>query len=79
MVESFQDVTAKQTIFILQDISMLEIVFNVPDNDVIWASQVTSSRPAAIRAKFTAIPDKTFPLTVQEFFYRQIGAQTLSR
>ena len=29
MVESFQDITAKQTIFILQDISMLEIVFNV--------------------------------------------------
>ncbi|MBQ9390537.1 MAG: efflux RND transporter periplasmic adaptor subunit [Synergistaceae bacterium] len=67
MVESFQDVTAKQTIFILQDISMLEIVFNVPDNDVIWASKATSSRPDSIRAKFDAIPGKTFPLTVKEF------------
>ena len=67
MVESFQDVTAKQTIFILQDISMLEIVFNVPDNDVIWASKATSSAPDSIRAKFDAIPGRTFPLTFKEF------------
>ncbi|MBR1657043.1 MAG: efflux RND transporter periplasmic adaptor subunit [Synergistaceae bacterium] len=67
MVESFQDVTAKQTIFILQDISMLEIVFNVPDTDVIWASKATSSKPDSIRAKFDAIPEKSFPLTVKEF------------
>lgn len=67
MVENFQDVNAKQTIFILQDISMLEIVFNIPDTDVIWASKATSSAPDSIRAKFDAIPDKTFPLTVKEF------------
>ena len=67
MVESFQDVTAKQTIFILQDISMLEIVFNVPENDVIWATKSTSSAPDSIRAKFDAIPGKSFPLKVKEF------------
>ena len=67
MVESFQDVTAKQTIFILQDISMLEIVFNVPDTDVIWASKTRSSAPDSIRAKFDAIPERTFPLTFKEF------------
>ncbi|MBQ6664711.1 MAG: efflux RND transporter periplasmic adaptor subunit, partial [Synergistaceae bacterium] len=67
MVESFQDITAKQTIFILQDISMLEIVFNVPDTDVIWASKATSSTPDSIRAKFDAIPERTFPLTFKEF------------
>ena len=67
MVENFQDVTAKQTIFILQDISMLEIVFNVPENDVIWASKATSSAPDSIRAKFDAIPDRFFPLTFKEF------------
>ena len=66
MVESFQDVNAKQTIFILQDISMLEIVFNVPDTDVIWASKAASALDS-IRAKFDAIPDRTFPLTVKEF------------
>ena len=67
LVESFQDVTAKQTIFILQDISMLEIVFNVPENDVIWASKAASSAPDSVRAKFDAIPGKTFPLTFKEF------------
>ncbi len=67
MVESFQDVNAKQTIFILQDISMLEIVFNVPDTDVIWASKATSSAPDSIRARFDAIPGKSFPLTLKEF------------
>lgn len=71
MVESFQDVTAKQTIFILQDISMLEIVFNVPDTDVIWASKWASksnaSAPDSVRAKFDAIPEKSFPLTLKEF------------
>ena len=67
MVESFQDVTAKQTIFILQDISMLEIVFNVPDTDVIWASKTRSSAPDSIRAKFDAIPERSFPLTFKEF------------
>ncbi len=66
MVESFQDVNAKQTIFILQDISMMEIVFNIPDTDVIWASKL-ATEPDAIRAKFDAIPEKTFPLTVKEF------------
>lgn len=67
MVENFQDVTAKQTIFILQDISMLEIVFNVPENDVIWASKAASSSQLSVRAKFDAIPDRLFPLRVKEF------------
>ena len=67
LVESFQDVNAKQTIFILQDISTLEIVFNVPDTDVIWASKTISSAPDTVRAKFDAIPERTFPLTLKEF------------
>lgn len=67
MVESFQDVVAKQTIFILQDISMLEIVFNVPDNDVIWASKTAASMGASVRARFDAIPERSFPLTLKEF------------
>ena len=74
LVESFQDVTAKQTIFILQDISMLEIVFNVPENDVIWASKAAAadaanaeSSPLLVSAKFDAIPGRSFPLTFKEF------------
>ncbi len=74
LVENFQDVNASQTIFILQDISMLEIVFNIPENDVIWASKAAAadaaadkSSPLLVRAKFDAIPGKSFPLTFKEF------------
>ena len=66
MVESFQEVTAKQTIFILQDISTLEIVFNVPDTDVIWASKASTTLDS-IHAKFDARPGRSFPLKVKEF------------
>lgn len=72
MVENFEDVTAKQPIVSLQDISTLEIVFNVPDNDVIWASRTTGRASSAqsratIQARFDAIPDRAFPLKVKEF------------
>lgn len=74
LVENFQDVNASQTIFILQDISMLEIVFNIPENDIIWASKAAAadaaadkSSPLLVRAKFDAIPGKSFPLTFKEF------------
>ena len=70
MVENFQDVTAKQTIFTLQDISMLEIVFNVPENDVIWASKTASLTPdsdVSVSAKFDAISERSFPLKLKEF------------
>lgn len=75
--ENFQDVTAKQTIFSLQDHSTLEIVFNVPDNDIIWASRTAMQNnpdsyklkddpDISLRAIFDAIPDKVFPLKLKE-------------
>ena len=80
MVENFQDVTAKQPIFSLQDIATLDIVFNVPDSDVIWASQSAAAEAEAkggdkekvadryiMQARFDALPDRAFPLTVKEF------------
>ena len=68
MVENFQDVTAKQPIFSLQDISTLEIVFNVPDNDVIWASKAAALRgnKVTLKAMFDALPERVFPLEVKE-------------
>ena len=66
MVENFQDVTAKQTIFRLQDISTLEVVFNVPDSDIIWRSS-SNKRFDSIYAHFDAIPNRVFPLTIKEF------------
>ena len=66
MVENFQEVTARQTIFSLQDISTLEIVFNVPDNDILWASSA-AEHLASVTARFDALPDRTFPLKLKEF------------
>lgn len=81
MVENFQDVTAKQPIFSLQDLATLDIVFNVPDSDVIWASQVQAANEEAekearkapngdhftIQARFDAMPERVFPLKIKEF------------
>ena len=84
-VENFQDVTAKQTIFSLQDLSALEIVFNVPDNDVLLAPvpQVKSLRDLqnhsdlfTINARFEAMPDRTFPLTLKEIGTQATAANT---
>ena len=84
-VENFQDVTAKQTIFILQDISTLEIVFNVPDNDVLLAPvpQVRNLQDLrehtdaiTLNARFEAMPDKVFPLTVKEVSPQATTANT---
>ena len=66
LVENFQDVTAKQPIFRLQDISTLEVVFNVPESDIIGRS--TSNRQFdSIYARFDAMPNRVFPLTIKEF------------
>ena len=77
MVENFEDVTAKQTIVSIQDLSTLEIVFNVPDNDVIWGARAAGGGQARsiqsrakIQARFDAIPDRAFPLTLKEFVLR---------
>lgn len=68
MVENFQDVTAKQPIFSLQDISTLDIVFNVPDTDVIWASKAAAIKGnrVTLRAIFDALPGRVFPLEIKE-------------
>ncbi|MBR0034395.1 MAG: efflux RND transporter periplasmic adaptor subunit [Synergistaceae bacterium] len=84
-VENFQDVTAKQTIFVLQDISTLEIVFNVPDNDVLLAPvpQVRNLQDLrkhtdaiTLNARFEAMPDKVFPLAIKEISPQATAANT---
>ena len=83
--ENYQDVTAKQTIFSLQDLSSLEIVFNIPDNDILVAPvpQVHSLQDLknhaelfTINARFDALPDKTFPLTIKEVATQATAANT---
>jgi RND family efflux transporter MFP subunit len=63
-VENFQNVQAKQAIVSLQDISRVEVVINLPENDVIRASTETVGQ---IYARFDAIRDATFPLKIKEF------------
>ena len=84
-VENFQDIAAKQTIFNLQDFSTLEIVFNIPDNDVLTAPvpQVRNLGDLqahadlfTLEAKFEAIPDKIFPLTLKEVATQASAANT---
>lgn len=84
-VENFQDITAKQTIFSLQNLSNLEIVFNIPDNDVLLAPvpQVKSLRDLqdntslfTMNARFEAMPDKIFPLTLKEIATQATAANT---
>jgi RND family efflux transporter MFP subunit len=76
MAENFQDVIAKQPLIVLQDISELEIVFSVPDTDVLLAPVPASadmkqlSRLSAsfgVKAHFDAIPDREFPVKLKEF------------
>ena len=77
MVENNQNVAAQQPIFSLQDISTLEIVFNIPDNEVLLAPipAVKDFKTLlegdgtlfALSARFDAMPDRAFPLKVKEF------------
>ena len=84
-VENFQDVTAKQTIFSLQDLNSLEIVFNIPDNDILTAPvpEVHSLRDLqhhadlfTLNARFEAMPDKVFPLTLKEIGTQAAASNT---
>lgn len=76
MVENFQDVTAKQPVIRLQDISTLEIVFALPDNDVLLAplpasadlkELVKDTQSYSMEARFDAVPSRAFPVRLKEF------------
>lgn len=85
LVENYQDITAKQTIFSLQDLSSLEIVFSIPDNDVLTApipkfrslrELKTHAEDFVINARFDAMPDQVFPLTIKEVATQASAANT---
>ena len=84
-VENFQDITAKQTIFTLQDLNTLEIVFSIPDNDILVAPMPrvrnlqdlkNHAEMFNITAKFDALPEKSFPLTIKEVAAQATAANT---
>lgn len=76
MVENFQDVTAKQPVIRLQDISTLDIVFGLPENDVLLAplpasadlkALVKDTQSYSMEARFDAVPSRAFPVRLKEF------------
>ena len=63
-VENFQEVAAKQHIFNLQYIERLEVVINVPEQDVLTAER---GNPGRFAATFDKIPDRKYDLEIKEF------------
>lgn len=63
-VENFQEVSASQAVFLIQDLSKLEVKVDIPSS-----LMVNSSRDKGllnINAHFDAIPGRHFPLSVKE-------------
>lgn len=70
-IERFEEVTAKQTVLSLQDTSLLEVKFDVPESLVRGIRSVEAGRAerrAAVKvtASFAGLPGQQFPLTFKE-------------
>ena len=61
--ENFQNIMAKESILLLQDISKLEVRVNVPEADVAQAPLGNLGRVVAV---FPVFPDREFELTLKE-------------
>jgi len=67
-VENFENVQARQRILLLHDISQLDVVIQVPEQDLASLSPDTLQLgiPAG-EVRFNAIPEQRFPVTLREF------------
>ncbi|MBQ7733308.1 MAG: efflux RND transporter periplasmic adaptor subunit [Synergistaceae bacterium] len=83
--ERSQNISAGQVIFNIQDFSNFEIVFNIPDNDILLAPvpNVRNLRELKahadlfdIRARFEAMPEREFKLSVKEIAAQPTSANT---
>jgi len=63
-VENFQKVRAKDPIVNLQDISVIEILVNVPE---LFIAGIRNPGDSSFIARFESIPNLSFPLTIKEF------------
>ncbi len=66
-VNNYQDVRAKDLIFHLDDISIIEIIVDIPEN---MMALVREEHNPEIVAEFNTAPGKKFPLEVYEFSTR---------
>ncbi len=69
-VDNFNTVQAKQPILLLQDLSLLEVVVNVPEQDwlrakpgLTLAQQTERARP---EVSLSTLPDRSFPAVISE-------------
>jgi RND family efflux transporter MFP subunit len=70
-IERFEEVQAKQTVLSLQDVSALEVKFDVPESIIrgIRSSgeeQATPRKSVKMFATFENLPERQFPLTFRE-------------
>lgn len=63
-VENFQEVSASQAVFLIQDLSKLEVQVDIPASIMVNSSREKGHLD--INAQFDAIPERQFPLTVKE-------------
>ncbi len=76
-VENFQNVRAKQPILLLEDISSLGVVINIPEQDLIRANTAAFQHGAEVGVvTFEAFPEHEYPVTVKKF---QTRADPLTR
>ncbi len=65
-VENYQDVQAKQPILSLQNLALVEIVFDVPDRDMTQIARM-DEYDVKMTASFESIPGRIFDVTFKEF------------
>ncbi len=70
-IESFEEVQAKQVILDLQDITTLEVKFDVPESQLRELqpdreSPESSRRQIPVKVRFSDLPGKSYPLTFRE-------------
>lgn len=63
-VDNYEDVQAKQLILTLNNISILEISIDVPEDEM---AQMRKYKDSEIKVAFAAIKDKTYDMTVKEY------------
>ncbi len=67
LVENFENVQAGQSILLLEDIQRLEVVIQLPEQDVIRLPAGVSLLGAAVgEVAFESLPGQRFPVTVKE-------------
>jgi multidrug efflux system membrane fusion protein len=65
--DNFQEVRAKQTVFSLDDLSVVEVLVEVPES---LMAPVRSPGTYVVSAEFAPTPGKRYPLTLREYSVR---------